>query len=279
MPNLGDSRKSDEGLRVLCLGKDGSGKSTAIASFADAQHPMYIFDIDHRINGIRGSNWLTQTSLPYIDYDQYDAADGFKVIFAKFQEFEAKNKKKELKYKNIVIDGVSSLLYMFYQDSLELKKAANEKGIRKRGILEFLNPDDYMYGSRALRMFFYDFFPEFPKVNFFMTGWTTDRYGKDPAAENAYAPDILLPGQKLLSTGKTAVEIPGYFDEVWQFDKEETAMTNSPTKFSVTFKSVIAKTTFPELNKARRIDITEKSFKVELDRLLKLESSVKEKVS
>ena len=72
MPSLNDIKPS-EGLKVLAVGKDGSGKSSALASFATKDEPMYVFDVDHRIRGILGSKEWLGDSWNYIDFDEYEA--------------------------------------------------------------------------------------------------------------------------------------------------------------------------------------------------------------
>ena len=278
MPNFGDYKPAEH-LRVLAVGHPGSGKSSAIAAFATKEEPMYVFDVDHRLEGIGGSaDWLGD-NFKYIDYDEYDTRDGFKSIEQQFQMFYNAYEKRDFKYKHIVIDSIASLSEMFYLDSLKQKgvtpakdlsklSSAEKKGLKIIGNVAFPTPDDYHYSKRAFHILFYNYFTAFPKCNIFLSGWTTDRWGKDPNATNEYAPEILLSGKKLLATNKIAGEVPGYFGEVWEFDKEETGGAHNPVKFSVRFKSYIAKTTIPALNKAGKVDITEKNFKQEFDKIL-----------
>ena len=279
MPKLTDLNPS-EGIVALIAGNAGSGKTSAIASFASREAPMYVFDCDHRIRGLMGSKEWLQDSIDYIDYDQYDTRDGFKSVEQQFQQFALKYEKRELKYKNILIESVGSLAEMFLIDSLVQKgikpgadlsklSAADKKGLKITGNIAFPTPDDYHYGKRAFHILFYNYFTAFPKCNIFLSVWTTDRWGKDPNAENPYAPDIQLPGKQILATNKIANELPGYFDEIYEFSKEETGGTANPVRFKVNFKSYLAKTCIPALNKAGKIDITEKNFKNEFDKILR----------
>jgi len=287
MPSFEDIKDS-EGLVVLAVGHPGSGKTSAILSFASKECPMYVFDIDHRIRGIKGStDWLGD-SVKFFDYDQYDTRDGFKSVEQQFEIFFQQQTKRQFKYKNILIESVGSLGNMFLMDSqsqkgikpgVDMSKLSEQakKGARIIGNIAFPTPEDYKYGSRALHVLFYNYFTAFPKCNIFLSGWTTDRWGKDPNSENPYAPDILLPGKKLLATNSIASELPGYFDEVWEFEKEETGQKLNPVKYKVKFNSYIAKTSRPELAKRREIDITGKNFKQELDKILAPVSEVCDK--
>jgi len=226
-----------------------------------------------------GSKEWLQDSIDYIDYDQFDTRDGFKSVEQQFQQFALKNDKRELKYKNILIESVGSLAEMFLIDSLVQKgikpgadlsklSTADKKGLKITGNIAFPTPDDYHYGKRAFHILFYNYFTAFPKVNIFLSGWTTDRWGKDPQAENPYAPEIILPGKKLLATAKIASELPGYFDEIWEFEKEESGGKLNPVQYKVKFNSYLAKTCNPALSKKREIDITGKNFKIEFEKIL-----------
>src|ERR1700752_2119602 len=188
-----------ENLVVLTTGRPGSGKTGALASFANKDNPMYVFDVDHRIRGILGSQEWLKDSLEYITYEQYDTRDGFRSIEQQLQLFAEKYDKRQLEYKNIVIDSVGSLSQMFLIDSQrqkgvnpggDLSKLSGDakKGLRIVGNISFPTPDDYNYGQRAFHVLFYNYFTYFSKCNIFLSGWTTDNWIKDPQADNPYAP-------------------------------------------------------------------------------------------
>lgn len=277
MPSVTDLNPN-QGIVALTCGHPGSGKTSAIASFASKEEPMYIFDCDHRIRGLLGSKEWLGDSFNYIDYDQYDTRDGFKSVEQQFEIFHQQQEKRQLKYKNFLVESVGSLSRMFLMDSQyhkgikpgqDLDKIKDRKGFNIRGNIAIPTVDDYKYGSNALHILFYNYFTAFPKCNIFLSAWTTDRWGKDPNNENQYAPDILLPGKKMLATNNIASELPGYFDEVWEFEKEETGGTINPVKFKVKFTSFLAKTSNPALTKTGQLDITGKNFKKEFDKITK----------
>jgi len=262
--------KPEEGIVALIVGHPGSGKTSAIASFASEEEPMYVFDCDHRIKGMLACEDWIGDSIKHIDYDQYDVRDGFKEVEAQFNVFYDQYTSRKLKYKSFLVESVGSLSRMFLMDSLALKgakpgmdlsKLKVTKGLNIVGNIAIPSPDDYKYGSNALHVLFYNFFMAFPKCNIFLSGWTTDRWGKDPNNPNPYANDILLPGKKLLATNNIASELPGYFDEIWEFEKEETGSKSNPVAFKCRFTSKLAKTCIKELNKKGEIDFTGKNFK------------------
>lgn len=276
MPTLNDL-KPTENFVALVVGKPGSGKTSAIASFASKDNPMYIFDIDHRIRGIQGSKeWLGEDAYNNITFDQYDTRDGFRSIEKQFMVFAERYDKRQLEYKNIVLESVGSLSEMFLVDSQTMKglkpgtdfsklKDSQKTGARIVGQINFPTPDDYNYGKRAFHILFYHYFTHFTKCNIFLSGWTADRWIKDPNADSPYAPQIVS-GTQLLATNKIASELPGYFDHVWEFDKQETGSAKSPIKYLVKFRSGMAKTSIPQL--PDDIDITGKNFKSELFKYL-----------
>lgn len=284
MPSAIDLKPAEH-LVALIVGNAGSGKTSAIASFATKEEPMYVFDIDHRIRGILGSaDWLGE-SLNYIDYDNFDTRDGFKEVERQFELLHNKYEKRDLKYKNILIESVGSLAEMFLIDSQRQKgitpardlsklSAAEKKGLKITGNISFPVPDDFHYGKRAFHILFYNYFTSFTKCNIFLSGWTADRYGKDPNNENIYADPILLPGKQLLATNKLAAELPGYFDEVWEFEKFETGAASRPVGYKVKFNSYLAKTAIPALAKKKELEFTGKNFKQEFNKIVHTEIKV-----
>jgi|GEM_PF-4212724 hypothetical protein len=270
MPTLNDLKPA-ENFVALVVGKAGSGKSSALASFASKDAPMYVFDVDHRIKGIQGSReFIGEDAWNNITFDQYDVIDGFKSIETQFMEFSIKYDKKQLQYKNIVIDSVGSLGRMFLRDSLALRgvkpgadlsklSSDQKRGMRIVGNVAFPTPADYNYASQCFHILFYNYFTHFTKCNVFLSGWTVDRWIDDPNSDNQYAPQIIS-GTQLLATNKIAAEIPGYFDEIWEFDKIETGKSKDPVQFVVKFRSALAKTSIPNLPNGN-VDITSKNFK------------------
>lgn len=287
MPTLNDL-KPTENFVALIVGKPGCGKTSAIASFASKDAPMYVFDVDHRIAGLKGSREWLGDSWNHITYEQYDTRDGFKSIEKQFMIFADKCDKKNLEFKNIVLESVGSLAEMFLVDSQTMKglapgtdfsklKTGEKAGARIVGQINFPTPDDYNYGKRAFHILFYHYFTYFTKCNVFLSGWTTDRWIKDPNADSPYAPQIVS-GSMLLATNKIASELPGYFDEIWEFDKRETGSKDkNPVQHLVRFRSGLAKTSIPQLPNGE-VDITGKNFKEELFKLIEKKSQTQAKV-
>ena len=213
MFNMGDKKPTIEGTQFLIVGIPGSGKSSALASFATEKNPMYVFDCDARLDGILASTWL-KPHYKYIDADIYETRLGFKAVRAKFLEFYNLHQAGKLKYKNIVVDSVSSLSQMFLQDA-QFQKAnkptpqSAQSAAKQLGFEEakFETIDEYKYVLKCFHILFYDFFKSFPGVNLFLSCWTADQWGKSP--NDPYGPDIKLPGRKLFAQGNVVNELPG----------------------------------------------------------------------
>jgi len=247
----------------LFVGKNGSGKSGAAASFAELG-PVKLYDLDERARGILGIKDI-------LGIDNLKKIEVVKVAFEKgWAEFDkllemdlVKQKNGQFPYKTVILDSAANLQKFLVSDSQRLR---GSKG-KSRGAIDFWTPDDYNYCSSGFFAFFYEYARKLG-CNFIMTGWMVDRYAKPEATkENAdvtYAPNEIV-GQKILLTEKLAEEVPGYFDEVYTFEKEE---YNGRVKYFATFESTLAKTCHPALRKKLKLDFTDKSFYTEYSKLI-----------
>ena len=239
----------------LFLGKQGCGKTSAIASFCE-EGRMLCYDLDKRIAGIRGSlNFLPSDILSKIEVEQFSIKDGFAAIDKALEILIIKQSSNPT-YKTIWIDSASTFHDFLLEDSKKLRGAKSMTSGKVRGTIQFNDPDDYNYASTAFQKLFYVFLGEL-KCNLIFSGWVVDRYAKPPNEPYANAEVV---GQKLLATDKFAERIPGLFDEVYFFSKEETVMSSDPLHYKVEFENNIAKTSQPNLRSKGKVDITNKSF-------------------
>jgi len=239
----------------LFLGRSGSGKSVAEASFAEFG-PLEIIDLDRRARGILGATkFLASELLDRITVSQYTVKDGWKELNNKFELWDVYVRTNKLPFKTICIESVTTLQKWLIIDSMKLRGVDVGK---LRGGLQFATPDDYNYASIAFMKLIYEVLMPL-KCNVILSGWLVNEYGKPPGDSNQYAPNIVI-GQKVLGTQKMAEEIPGYFDEVYVFEKEEITGTSNPVKFTVTFEGGLAKTSRTELKGKQKVDLTNRSF-------------------
>lgn len=255
-------------IRALVVGKQGSGKSAAIASIAEKYIPekkkLKVFDIDQRFMGAWGArDYLPDEIWDAIDVDlDLDANKGFAVLEKRIELMIAQQAQGTMQYGGILLESQFSLQQMLIRDSQRLKGG---KGGRILGSIHAPAPDDFQYASLAFRDIVYNGFYKL-KCDVFLSGWIVDQWGKpgnDP--EDTYKADVVT-GQKLLATNKMAEETPGYFDEVWMFNKDKAI--SGGIGHSVTFYNTLAKTSKPELKAKGTMDITGKSFYREYMKLM-----------
>lgn len=251
------SPKLDKGQRQLFVGRSGSGKSSAEISFVELG-PMYCFDCDNRFRGTGPAlNWLGYEKFSKIDFDFYNPDDGFIAIDKKLNAIANTAEKGQCKYKTISIDSVGSLATMLALDSQRLRGQSDKKG-KVRGKVTFLHPDDYNYVSTAFRILMFNYI--FPLnemgINFMMSGWVADKWGKKAGANEFDPPEVI--GERILASGNFVEEVMGYFDETYYFRKQPPVLQNQMPKYTVEFNGSFAKTAFGL--PAGQHEVTGKSF-------------------
>jgi hypothetical protein len=264
--NPGDNtftHKSDKGIMALFVGESGSGKDNAQASFTDLG-PMYVFDLDNRIRGMASAlQWVDPEKYKTIDFDFYNPRDGFNALNNKLDKFLSDANSRNLKYKTICINSISSLVACMILTSRYMRQG----GGRVVDGLKVIDPSDYNFASMALRQIIWMYAMPMVElgVNVIFSGHVVDRWGKpgeNPEAgrylatddPNRYSANIVI-GKKLLCPDKLSEEIPGYFDEVYLFSRSENA---SMVKYTVEFSGSFAKTALPIVG--QKLDLTKKSF-------------------
>lgn len=256
---------------ALFVGPSGAGKTCAIASYAKLG-PMYIFDFDGRMAGMLGQKSVLGEYFNNIEYDTYDLSQGFKEVDKRLEGFVVQSRNRQLKYKTIVFESLPTMVSCFLEMAVQLEgvKAA---GIPSRliGDVHMLSPQHYNWASRAFHDLVYNGLRRLAGCNVIVSGWTVDQWGKriikkadGTESVDEYGPKEVV-GRKLLLTEKLAEEVPGYFDEVYEFDKQDTGLPSKPVKFICKFRSTIAKTAHE--NYPNWIDFTNKAFQAELEKL------------
>jgi len=261
----------------LFVGPSGAGKTCAIASFAE-QGPMYVFDFDGRMAGMLGQKSILGEYFKNIEYDRYDISKGFLEVDKRLDVLVAQSQSNTLKYKTIVLESLPTMVNSFMEMAVQLEgvKAA---GLPSRliGGVHMLSPQHYNWASRAFRDLVYNGIRRLSNCNVIVSGWTVDQWGKrvikksdGTEAVDEYGPKEVI-GRKILLTEKLAEEVPGYFDEIYEFDKQNTDLPSKPVKFVCKFRSTIAKTAHE--NYPNWIDFTNKSFYGELNKLTPKETT------
>lgn len=234
--------KLDKGFVALFAGRSGSGKDCAQWSFPG---PSFTFDIDNRIRGgLASLKWLGKERISKVDFDYYNPKDGFVALDEKLSLFLIEANQRKLKYKSIFVNSASSLASMLARDSCRLRGATKESGVagKIRGKVTFLHPDDYNYVQTAFRIIMFEAMMPLAElgINIIFSSWIVPQWGKVPGAPD-YAPSGVI-GERLAGTSQNlAEEIPGYFDEVYRFYKEENPIQALGPIYKVEFNGGFAK--------------------------------------
>lgn len=227
------------GQRMLFVGRSGSGKGNAGVSFPK---PMYVFDIDNRMKGtVSAHKWLGVEEFGKIDFDFYNARDGFAAVDNKLSEIFESSKRGACKYKTIQISSLGSFVQMLALDSQRLR--GTDKGFsgKIRGKVKFLHPDDYNYVSTAFRIIMFDYLMPMAEagINILFDAWVVDKWGKEPGATEYAASTVT--GERLIGPDKLCEEFVGYFDEVYYFRRGKPMFQGKPPKYTVEFNGSFAK--------------------------------------
>lgn len=232
-------------VRALFVGRKGTGKSTAAIQIARAMgHKAFIYDIDHRIQSLRG--------IPDVDYFQPKQGAGFAEVDDVMSYHLDLIKRNAYPYGTTLFSSMTSI------EALLLRDAVNLMGERRRdkgkgeggytlGRLEMTDMPHYKYVSIAIDQLFLNGLFYFPG-NVIIEAHIVDDYDSQGNVS----------GQRILSTPKMAEKIPTYFDEVWEFSKND-PIGAQPPQYRVRFRSNLADTTYKQLPNGQH-DITGKNF-------------------
>ncbi len=260
--------KPDVGSFSLFVGESGSGKTCAIASYAKLGKVL-ILDFDRRVRGIYGMrSLLGDELLANIDVEQYDILNSFAQVDFRLQQLEQQAKAGKCPYKTIVIESVNTLETCFMNMVDGLAQMQKGTGIKPQALggIRVYSPAHYKFAATAFRQLRDLRLMNFKDINIILSCWIVNKWGKPTEINERgeevtkqYADNIVV-GKKLLLTEKMAEEVPGCFDEVYEFYKAETGLTSRPVKHGVRFYSTIAKSSNEALKKAVDVDLSGKLF-------------------
>jgi len=247
VPNAKELRPS-ENWRILFVGRSGSGKSRAAASFPG---PRYCYDLDGRIGSLRGID---------IDYDQFKEEFGFIAIDKKMEEHRNLAKANKYPYKTTLYSSVTSTMKYLLLDSIKLIGEDQEKEGKGQmiGRLRIPGPRHYLFVSEAMSQIFDNGLHYFP-----------GNVIVEAHVVNAYNSSGEVNGTRILATDKLSEYIPTKFDEVWEFSKVESSVETVSPRYWVSFDGNLARTTREPLRNLRKMEITNANFYEKLLEALK----------
>ena len=256
-PDGSFSPKLDKGQRMLFVGRSGSGKTNAEVSFPG---PSYTADFDNRMRGaISAMAWLGEERFKTINFDFYNASDGFAGYDSHLTESLDLAQKRKQKNQTELCDSLGALVSCLALDSQRLRGLDKKSFDGKvRGKVHFLHPDDYNYVSTAMRLIMFDrIFPlNELGINTIFSAWVADKWGKPQNAAD-YAPNEVI-GERILGPENIMENFLGYFDEQYYFRKEKPVVEGQAPKFTVEFNGAFAKSALGL--PPGKFDITGKNF-------------------
>lgn len=243
MPQAKDIPQESK-LFAMFVGRYDTGKTTALASFPGKK---YIMDYDERISSLRGRD--------DVEYDTFNSTKGFKDADDKLTTLNIKSLNRQLPYNMVGLDSLSTLGRAMIVDAVRLTGGIDPatKKVRGRAIGHLSMPtlQDYGYEFEAVYQLVYEGLKTL-NCNVVMTAHTKDKY--KVITEPGKPPERVCIGETIVGRPELMAQLPVMFNEIYYFSKEINA-DGSIHRF-VEFDGDVARTTYPELAKARKVEIT-----------------------
>lgn len=242
MPSI-EQGAAKEDFTFLFKGEPSSGKSIAAASFPNC----YIFDTESRIRSVanyylpKGKKDITFDTYNYSDYPKFDK---------KWESFlEASKMSAPFPYDTVIIDTLTSVTDLLLHHVMA-QKGKDGKG-KKVGGVTVNSVEDYNAESSALTELV--LFLRTIKCKYKILVAHVVKTEKTNLND-----DTTVVTRQLLTAGKkVAAKLPGYFDEIYQFEQRT---SNGMPKFVA--RTVNSGEDFARsaMNLPKEIDFTNKSF-------------------
>lgn len=232
----------DTEWRILFLGRSGSGKSTQSSKWG--QTPRFMFDMDRRIQSISGAD---------VEYYQPGVLDGWSKVDPMVEKLDALAAKNQYPYKTTIMSSVTASVRLMLRDALK-----NEPdGMMRRGSLKIPGLRQYLYRAEALSQLYFDHILSYPGDKI-IEAHLVDEYDDNMKKTGK---------EKILAPGNFGQELPGYFNEIWQFEKDSDTKGNRI--YYVYFDGRgEARTANPKLKAVKKLDITDKNLYEEVQKIL-----------
>ncbi len=249
----------DRRVHALLVGPGGAGKTAAAASFPGK---TFILDFDDRAKGVMGCPFLqekinsgeieVETILPW----QGKTVVGLQQVYNILELLDIRVTKGEIQ--NVICDSTTAMRRFFINDSInrELKTSGKASSLAHFKIGEAIlgQKQDHNYAATCMLNVLYDNLKTF-RCNLFVSTHIKDKVIAAPTQEDPER--TIVVGETITAPGQLAVEIPTWFDEVWEFELDTVNKALPPKRF-VIFQGKWARTTLHGL-KSHRLDITGKS--------------------
>lgn len=254
----------DRRWHALLIGPGGVGKTAAALSFPGKS---FILDFDDRAAGpVKGCEFLQEkrrkgqieieTILPWTG----KTATRIDKIYSILEDLDTRVSKGDVD--NVLVDSTTSMRRLFVNESLNGDKT-NVKHHQLSG-LSVSQKQDYLYAATAMSNILYDNLKTF-RCNLFVSTHLKDKVVASPTQEDPER--VVVVGQTITAPGQLQIEIPTWFDEVWEFESD-TSIKSQPPRRWVVFQGQWARTSLRNLGyqdkdkwvSTHRLDITNRSF-------------------
>jgi|ERR1700741_557585 len=283
MPTNAFDLKPDRRIHALLVGPSGVGKTAAACSFPGR---TFILDFDDRAKGaILGSEFLQEkVQKKEIEIERIlpwrgKTPIGLKDVYSFLESVDTRVTKGEID--NVILDSTTSLKRFFVNDSinhdLTTSGKSNSLAHFKIGEAVLGQKQDYNYAATCMLNVIYDNLKTFA-CNLFVSTHIKDKTVSSPTPEDPER--VIVTGETITAPGQLTIEIPSWFDEVWEFQVDVTNKALPPKRF-VVFQGKWGRTSFRGLGQynekgvwtpTHKFDITDKALyqvlKPTLDRLV-----------
>ena len=243
MPNAKDLA-ADEFWRILFVGRSGSGKSTQSSKWG--KPPRFMFDFDNRIQSIAGAD---------VEFYQPAIGSGWDKVDPTLTKLLQAAKKDQYPYNVTIMSSVTASVRLMTKDAI----ANEDSGIMKRGRLKIPGLRQYLYRAEALQQLYFDNILTFPGDKI-IEAHLVDEFDENMKKTG---------NEKILAPGNFGQELPGYFNEIWQFEKESSTNASAPRKYMVYFDNRgESRSAIPKLREVQQLDITGKNLYEEVMKIL-----------
>ncbi len=242
MPSI-EQGAAKEDFTFLFKGEPSSGKSIAAASFPNC----YIFDTESRIRSV--ANYFLPRGKKDIDYDTYNYND-YPKFDKKWDGFlEASKMTAPFPYDTVIIDTLTSVADLLLHHVMKEKGLAG-KGKKIAGVT-VNSIEDYNVENSALTELV--LFLRQIKCKYKILIAHVVSVSKINSEDNTTTLT-----RRLLTAGKPiAAKLPGYFDEIYQF---ESRMKDGKPRFFARTVNAGEDYARTAMNLPREIDFTDKNF-------------------
>lgn len=212
MPQSLDDYEVGKRLVALLKGPPKTGKSIAACSFATKEAPMYVFDIDQRMESV--VSFYKKYNPEKLKYIFYDTFFTYQQIVDKL---DAMMQMQKIPYGNILVDSLTPLARMILTEMIEVRvgeaKADRNKKVNKAGNIPVNQVEDFNGETSGLSFVLATLRSrKFDHMNIFLNAHVVE------ISQFNIRDNTTRTSRRLLTGGKgIAAEIPSYFNELWHF--------------------------------------------------------------